>query len=335
MFHIHSFSIQFSGGHSQCGKWSTRGNNWGSAVEDMTHGITWVAPKCNSVINLSCCHWLPRDSPHDSRRVTSARTTRGLSLRPWRHCRGVRSVQVHSMWINTTWISQTRRSRKHWNNQQPHSQGSTAAFFPVNLSFLFPIHGSDIMPDFQVWNYHSWFPLLSDQKNSISLNEHMSLEESSSKGLFSKQRWYNREKCERSQGSSKEEFKTQCLLSIFYTLKSRRRGPPLTPYFAYIIFLSFFNWWIFLLMWLHRKPILLGSKMAMSSPFALTVSHHSFLLVSGMLLFGFLKTTGADFVSASVTVPLALIGQHLALMTSYIVIHCYHISYIIERDVLW
>lgn len=58
-----------------------------------------------SVINLSCCYWLPRDSPHDSRRVTSAGTTRGLSSRPWRHCGGVLSVQVHSLGLNIMWIS--------------------------------------------------------------------------------------------------------------------------------------------------------------------------------------------------------------------------------------
>lgn len=76
-----------------------------------TESREWLpnATRLPSVINLSCCHWLPRDSPHDSRRVTSARTTRGLSPRPWRHCRGVRSVQVHSMWINAMWISYSFR----------------------------------------------------------------------------------------------------------------------------------------------------------------------------------------------------------------------------------
>lgn len=49
MFHIHPFSIQFSGGRSQWSEWSTGGGgiNWWSAVEDITHGITWVTPKCN------------------------------------------------------------------------------------------------------------------------------------------------------------------------------------------------------------------------------------------------------------------------------------------------
>lgn len=61
------------------------------------------------VMNLSCCYWLPRDSPHDSRTVTSAATTRGLSLRPWRLCGGVRCLQVHSMGINTMWISHSFR----------------------------------------------------------------------------------------------------------------------------------------------------------------------------------------------------------------------------------
>lgn len=105
-------SIHFSGGCSQCWEWSTGG------ITDKVLLRTWHMesrewlPNATlpSVINLSCCHWLQaRDSPHDSRRVTSARTTRGLSPRPWRHCREVRSVQVHSMWINTMWISHSFR----------------------------------------------------------------------------------------------------------------------------------------------------------------------------------------------------------------------------------
>lgn len=62
-----------------------------------------------SVVNLSCCYWLPRDSPHDARSITSAATTRGLSPRPWRLCGGVHSLQVRSMGINTTWNSQSFR----------------------------------------------------------------------------------------------------------------------------------------------------------------------------------------------------------------------------------
>lgn len=106
-------------------------NTWSNVSGSQMQHIFPQSRTCPAAIG---CLVIP---PHDSRRVTSAATTRGLSQRPWRLCGGVRCLQVHSMGINTMWISHGFRRapvRKRWNNRQSNCWDATAPWFAAKLS---------------------------------------------------------------------------------------------------------------------------------------------------------------------------------------------------------